>query len=70
MLQEELQHNVFLRCLEPAVAEKMGTEPGPPTLAELRRQKDNQGLIASAVTMAIYAIQLIPAASAYFGFDH
>lgn len=70
VLQEELQHNIFLRCSEPEVAAAMGKDPGSSTLAELRWRKDNWGLVASATTMALLLIQTLPLAAWFFGLDH
>ncbi|KAK9841252.1 hypothetical protein WJX74_002618 [Apatococcus lobatus] len=67
---EELQHNVFLRCSVPDVAEATGKDPGSSTLAELRWRKDNWGLLASATTMALLFIQMLPMAASYLGLDH
>ena len=69
-MQEELQHNVFLRCSEPALAQSTGTDPGLNTLAELRRRKDGWTWADSFMTFALYIIQMIPAASSYLGLNH
>ena len=70
VLQEELQHNIFLRCSDPDLAAAMGKDPGSSTLAELRWRKDNWGLVASATTMALLFIQMLPLAASFFGLDH
>ena len=70
MCQAELACNPFLRCREPALAASCGTQPGTPTLAELRRRRDALGgWGAAGMNWAVWLIQSLPPVARRWGLD-
>ena len=69
--QDELTYNPFLRCSEPELARFCGLPTTDPVavLAELRRRKDNFGLVPSLVTGVLSAVSLFKPALRYLGVD-
>ncbi len=69
--QEELTYNPFLRCSDPALARFCGLPATDPVavLAELRRRKDNFGLVPSMVTGVLSAVSYFKPALRYLGID-
>ena len=71
VLQDELAYNPFFRCSEPKLARFCGLPATDPVavLAELRRRKDNYGLIPSMVTGVLSAVSYCKPALRYLGID-
>ena len=71
VMQDELAFNPFLRCSDPSLAAYCGLPATDPVavLAELRRRKDNFGLVPSVVTAVISAVSYCRPALRYLGID-
>ncbi len=71
MVQDELACNPFLRCSEPGLAAFCGLPVSDPVavLAELRRRKDNFGLVPSVVSGVLTAVSYCKPALRYLGID-
>ena len=68
--QAELACNPFLRCRDPGLAASCGTQPGAPTLAELRRRRDAWGgWGAVGMNWAVWLIQSLPPIARRWGLD-
>lgn len=71
VVQDELACNPFLRCSEPSLAAYCGLPASDPVavLAELRRRKDNFGLVPSVVSGVLSAVTYCKPALRYLGID-
>lgn len=71
VVQDELACNPFLRCSEPRLAAFCNLPASDPVavLAELRRRKDNFGLVPSVVSGLLSAVSYCKPALRYLGID-
>ena len=71
VVQDELACNPFLRCSEPSLAAFCNLPASDPVavLAELRRRKDNLGLVPSVVSGVLSAVSYCKPALRYLGID-
>ena len=71
VVQDELACNPFLRCSEPSLAAFCNLPASDPVavLAELRRRKDNFGLVPSVVSGVLSAVSYCKPALRYLGID-
>lgn len=71
VVQDELTCNPFLRCSEPSLAAYCGLPASDPVavLAELRRRKDNFGLVPSVISGVLSAVSYCKPALRYLGID-